>query len=86
MNPKQQRVDSYEAEKCGFCQGNGGAPEIPHPCPACEGKGTIMVHQPPIRCPRCSGTGRAKLNDDLKYRSKLCVVCLGTGWVMTELH
>ena len=85
MEATQKKMNAYAPERCGLC-GDGAKREIEHPCPACNGKGTVMVHQPPLRCPRCNGNGRAKPNDDLKYRFDLCVVCLGTGWVMTELH
>ena len=86
MTPKQEPISSYRPERCGLCEGNGGASAMPHPCPVCQGTGAVLVHQPPLHCPRCCGNGRAKLHDDLKYRFDLCVVCLGTGWVMTEFH
>jgi hypothetical protein len=81
-----QKTEIYAPEKCGYCEGNSHAVGNDHLCPACQGKGTLLVHQPSIRCPRCAGNGRARQSDDLRYRSNLCVVCLGTGWVMTEFH
>jgi hypothetical protein len=80
-----RQTELYAPEKCGYC-GDCYPPDTQRPCPACEGKGVVLVHQPSIRCPRCAGDGKARGSDDLRYRSNLCVVCLGTGWVMTEFH
>jgi DnaJ-class molecular chaperone len=72
---------SYGPEVCGLCRGNGTNPD--HPCPACDGQGTVMARQPALSCPRCGGDGRAETSDEAFYHSPLCLVCRGTGWVMT---
>ena len=71
----------YQSEVCGLCQGKGTHPK--HPCPACDGKGCVLVHQPALHCPRCGGNGRAKAAEESFYYTPLCIVCQGTGWVMT---
>ena len=72
---------NYQPELCGLCQGNGTHPN--HPCPACNGRGAVLVQQPALHCPRCGGHGRANTHDEAFYYSPLCLVCQGTGWVMT---
>ena len=72
---------SYGPEVCGLCRGNGTDPD--HPCPACDGQGTVMTRQPALSCPRCGGDGRAKTSNEAFYHSPLCLVCRGTGWVLT---
>jgi RecJ-like exonuclease len=67
----------YSPERCATCKGSGSTEQ--GPCPACEGKGTVAVLQPPISCPRCKGTG--KPTEDLYSYLPYCVVCRGTGWV-----
>jgi DnaJ-class molecular chaperone len=37
---------SYGPEVCGLCRGNGTNPD--HPCPACDGQGTVMARQPAL--------------------------------------
>ena len=78
----------YAYETCSLCNGEGkGAlgPEVP--CPPCNAMGKVLVHQPPIKCPRCGGDGKAKRESDgLIYSPKLCVICKGAGWVMTLSH
>ena len=85
----QRRVDQeahkhsgYQLEECGFCEGVGGT--TLHPCPACKGKGTVLVHQPAIQCARCNGSGKPEAHTS--YLSNLCEVCRGFGWVMTADH
>jgi DnaJ-class molecular chaperone len=73
--------DSYAPEVCGLCRGNGTNPSAP--CPACQGHGTVLVCQPALSCPRCGGNGVPKTSDEAYYYSPLCIVCRGTGWVMT---
>ena len=71
----------YAPEPCGYCRGTGygeaGA------CSACNGKQMVLVHQPPLTCPRCHGNGRATESDRAMYAYHLCMICRGTGWVMT---
>ena len=77
----------YAYETCGLCDGVGkGAlgPEVP--CPPCKATGKVLVHQPPIKCPRCGGNGKASHDADaLIYSPVLCVICKGAGWVMARL-
>jgi DnaJ-class molecular chaperone len=70
----------YAREVCGLCQGKGTHPD--HPCPACNGQGSVLVRQPALHCPRCGGNGKAKTNDPAFYESPLCAACKGTGLVM----
>jgi DnaJ-class molecular chaperone len=72
--------NSYSPEVCGLCRGNGTDPD--HPCPACRGQGSVLVHQPAIHCPPCEGDGKAKTSDEAFYNSALCIICQGTGWAM----
>jgi DnaJ-class molecular chaperone len=77
----------YAPEICGLCKGAGkGALGPDEPCPPCKATGKVLVHQPPIRCPRCGGDGKAKqVFDGLSSFPELCVVCKGAGWVLTLL-
>jgi hypothetical protein len=80
--------DGYALEICGLCKGAGkGALGPDKPCPPCKSKGVVLVHQPPIKCPRCGGNGKAKtLFDGLITDPRLCVICHGSGWVMALLN
>ena len=75
-------VGDYLPEVCGLCSGkarlSGG-----EPCTPCMGKGTVLVRQPALRCPRCSGSGLPTEIDRIQYYASLCMICGGTGWVMT---
>jgi hypothetical protein len=72
----------YALELCGLCKGLGGAGDVP--CLACKGKGSVLVHQPALKCPRCAGNGKSSATDRAVYSSERCIVCLGSGWVMTS--
>ncbi len=74
----------YAYETCGLCQGLGkGGLGTDEPCPPCKATGHVLVHQPPKKCPRCGGNGKAKTAmNGLGYDSRLCVICRGAGWVM----
>jgi DnaJ-class molecular chaperone len=72
----------YAPEKCVACLGTGNIPGH-SPCPACEGIGTVMTCQPPLTCPRCKGTGQHTSGMFLLINSEFCVICRGTGWVLT---
>jgi hypothetical protein len=72
----------YALEFCGLCKGLGGSRE--EPCVACNGKGSVLVHEPAIKCPRCGGDGKPTTKRSLIYSSDVCVVCRGTGWVLTK--
>ena len=83
----QRRVDKeshqhcgYALELCSFCRGFGAKSDAP--CPACDGKRSVLVFQPANKCPRCNGDGHAEMHN--RYISELCLVCRGTGWVMTK--
>ena len=68
----------YALEPCGFCSGTGGTSTTP--CAACHGKRSVLVRQPPIKCPRCKGDGKP---DREFFSLNKCVVCRGYGWVLT---
>lgn len=57
---------------CLRCEGKGHDSSY-RSCQYCEGKGTVLVAQPPTHCGRCSGKGH-----DSSYRS--CTYCDGMGW------
>jgi len=84
MMPPEVQPD-YARERCGLCKGLGiSVLESVMPCPACKATGKVLVHQPPLRCPRCGGDGKAKqVFDGLSRLPELCVICKGAGWVMT---
>ena len=75
-------LKDYAYEICGYCQGEG-AVAGESLCPPCKGKGKVIVLQPPLQCPRCGGDGKAKGPDRVLYYSERCVICGGTGWVMS---
>jgi len=71
----------YAPELCGYCGGSGF--KETGICAACNGQRVVLVHQPSLACPRCMGTGRATDRERAYYYSRLCIICHGTGWVMT---
>lgn len=71
---------NYASEMCAHCEGLGGSSDSP--CIACNGVGTVLVHQPPFKCPRCNGEGKAAHQAMALFHSDHCLVCQGTGWVM----
>src|SRR5262245_26421656 len=81
INSKAHKHAGYVLEPCGLCNGLGGSTE--NPCAPCNGKGSVLVHQPSLKCPRCKGTGKPRANDELTYSTR-CIVCRGSGWVMTH--
>ena len=82
MAPEVQ--PEYAQETCGLCKGLGiSVLDSVMPCPACKATGKVIVHQPPNKCPRCGGNGKAKtLIDGLSSDPRLCLICKGAGWVM----
>jgi DnaJ-class molecular chaperone len=79
--------EGYAPEVCGLCKGAGkGGLEPDEPCSPCKSKGVVLVHQPPNKCPRCGGNGKAEtIFDALTTDPRLCMICRGSGWAMT-LH
>lgn len=69
----------YAPEICAWCKGVGSHNQTE--CSACDGKGKVMVCQPPIKCPRCKGVGKS--DGSYFYATPFCVVCRGCGWVLT---
>ena len=70
----------YAPEICANCGGIGSV--NCKMCISCNGRRTILVHQPSIKCPRCVGTGRSGIRDRLDFSQYLCVICRGRGWVL----
>ena len=71
---------NYGPAICGYCGGTGKDDLPPRAirasdCKACQGSGSILVAQPPIRCAHCNGSGR-----ETDFRTIKCRVCEGTGW------
>jgi len=85
---RDARSDSLDAtvpRPCGFCGGVSRRPS----CPACRGRGEVLVAEPAKRCFRCIGTGEATLTDRFPIKrgaSYLCSVCRGTGWLMAVTY
>ena len=71
---------SYAPEICNYCEGIGSS--CGEPCPACNGKRTVLVYQPPLLCPRCNGEGRTNAAERVLYSSSVCIVCRGKGWAL----
>jgi DnaJ-class molecular chaperone len=88
MTTSEHPPDGYDYQTCGLCNGVGGGALGPsEPCPPCKATGKVLVHQPPIQCPRCHGDGRARrLGDGLGTDIRLCIVCRGSGWAMTKFN
>ena len=78
---KTNKDSSYAPEICSYCQGIGGSRS--GPCPACKGKRTVLVYQPPLVCPRCNGRGKTNEAERFLYSSNLCIVCRGKGWALS---
>ena len=79
-------LSQYSQEKCGYCGGQRVTQDSGKPCQPCQGRGIVFVLRPPHVCPRCGGNGRPRSAKELTYNIYYCSVCLGTGWIMTELH
>ena len=64
--------------RCARCEGTGKQRGLfgDSGCPACRGKGTVLVAGPPRQCPLCRGTGR----QEGFINKAVCGVCWGTGW------
>ena len=78
VDTESSKDTKYALETCGFCEGTGGSSTTS--CPACNGRRTVLVRQPPIKCPRCKGDGKP---DREFFSLNTCVVCRGYGWVLT---
>ena len=74
---------SFSSENCGTCNGQGVNSDHTS-CQPCKGKGSILVMQPSILCPRCNGSGHRE-QFGFWSGAEHCVVCLGTGWSRTEI-
>ena len=78
MVPKRSR--SYAPESCATCHGTGrGLASNSPTCPACYGKGSVLVAQPSQQCAKCNGVGF-----DSSGATPVCLVCDGTGWTDTR--
>ena len=78
-------LDVTVPRQCGFCGGLSRRPS----CPACRGRGEVLVAEPAKRCFRCIGTGEAVLNDRFPIKRGvfyLCSACRGTGWLMAATY
>jgi len=78
-------LDVTVPRQCGFCGGVNRKPS----CPACRGRGEVLVAEPAKQCFRCIGTGEAALNDRFPIQRGvfyLCSGCRGTGWLMAETY
>ena len=69
MNPSDERPRT-SLHACSYCRGEGRIGVLD--CPACGGKGDIMVVEPAEICPCCQGWG--------VLVCCRCAECEGTGW------
>jgi DnaJ-class molecular chaperone len=63
---------TYSEQKCGYCSGTGKVDN--NECVGCNGKGTVMVADPPAPCTFCTGHGYAMPGIP-------CRRCKATGWL-----
>jgi len=72
------KVEASISVRCARCGGIGKQRTMfgESDCPACKGKGTVLVAAPPRPCPLCGGTGR----QEGFINKAVCGVCWGTGW------
>lgn len=80
-----RRVEAGERVKlatvtCGRCQGSGGDPMVGGKCPACSGRGTVMIGEPHTQCSHCRGSG-LEFNRQGHPTSMVCIACRGKGVV-----
>jgi DnaJ-class molecular chaperone len=77
--------EGYDFQRCGLCEGTGKSTlEADTSCQPCKGTGKVLVHKPPIKCVRCEGIGKFIPRDKKGDKNFiLCVVCHGSGWLMT---
>src|SRR5262249_28050510 len=66
----QNDNSTHAPELCGYCEGFGTRAGIQ--CPACDGKRTILVQQPAIKCPRCKGDGKVHSDSGPFYYHDFC--------------
>jgi len=69
----------YRPVDCAWCKATGRRNGLP--CEVCNGRGNVLAAQPPCPCPHCKGEGREPSRDYVAHLA--CVVCLGSGWVLT---
>ena len=62
----------YTEEPCSYCKGTGKYEG--EECPACRGKATLLVVDPPDKCHFCKGQGGLMPGIP-------CRMCKGTGWM-----
>ncbi|MBI3953252.1 MAG: hypothetical protein HY330_01930 [Chloroflexi bacterium] len=77
-------------QTCGFCDGRGvtwkkdrdpSAANESRTCPACFGRGSVLVKQPSQECAACKGWGRIGRGlDTTGGEFQLCEECGGMGW------
>ena len=65
---------------CGRCEGSGGDPMVGGSCPACSGRGLVMIGEPYTRCAHCRGSG-VEFNRQGHPTSMVCIACRGKGVV-----
>jgi RecJ-like exonuclease len=65
-------------QACALCSGSGVTNKMQ--CPACFGKGSVLVEDPIVKCPPCGGSGM--ITDDDMGGSYVCKICSGTGWLL----
>ncbi|MSQ33458.1 MAG: hypothetical protein EXR60_03445 [Dehalococcoidia bacterium] len=84
-----QTVES-RPQTCGFCDGRGvtwkkdraaSDQDESRACPACFGRGCVLVRQPAQVCPDCNGWGRIGRGlDTTGGEFQPCEECGGMGW------
>jgi hypothetical protein len=79
INKEAHRETGYSLKTCGLCNGSSGVPE--GSCVVCKGRGSLVMHEPALECPRCEGAGLARANGVAAHYISLCAQCNGTGWI-----
>jgi len=69
---KNMEEKTYSEQLCGYCKGTGKVEG--EDCPACHGKTTFMVREPPKNCQFCKGNGWT-------HKGQPCHTCKGSGWL-----
>jgi DnaJ-class molecular chaperone len=73
---KKSSESDYKPETCAWCKSE----PMLLASPACGGNGTVLVKQPPVKCFRCKGKGKALNEHDRPFYPR-CSICQGVGWL-----
>jgi DnaJ-class molecular chaperone len=71
----------HAPESCAWCGASGLVDS--GLCPACDGKGYVVIIHPKTECWTCKGSGRSPGVFDSADDAR-CVICKGCGWLTIE--